>query len=141
MPAQQTAVQFDVLDLDMGEPIPSSGEGERYRLAFPPTATSTDSNSGDNIQQATPFVSGILTVSCYQTDAAHTLMLAFFARQQAEVGTGVTHPGSLALASRPGGLCAWSHAYVTQQSEIVSSREAQVVTWTLSIVDGIRQGL
>lgn len=142
MPAQQLAVQFDTLDLDMGEPYPSSGEGERFRIAFPPSATSTDSNSGDNIQQATPFRSAVGTITAYQTDYAHDLMLRFFARQQAEVGTtGVTHPGSGALASKPGALVAWSHAYVTQQPEIVSSREAQTVTWTLTLVDVVRQGL
>jgi hypothetical protein len=141
MPAQQQAVQFDVLTLD-GNIVPSAGEGERFRLAFPPSATSTDSNSGDNIQQATPFRSAVLTVTCYQTDAAHIVLLGFFAQQQAEVATpGITHPGSAALASKPGALAVWSHCYVTQQPEIVSSREAQVVTWTLTLVDVVRQGL
>lgn len=141
MPAQQQAVQFDVLTLD-GSIVPSAGEGERFRMAFPPSAMSTDSNSGDNIQQATPFRSAVLTVTCYQTDAAHTVMLAFFAQQQAEIGTvGVLHPGSGALASKPGALAVWAHCYVTQQPEIVSSQTASVVTWTLTLVDVVRQGL
>jgi len=141
MPAMQQAVQFDVLTLD-GDIVPSAGEGERFRLAFPPSATSTDSNSGDNIQQAMPFRSAVLTVTCYQTDAAHAVMLGFFAQQQAEVGTvGTLHPGSASIASRPGALAAWSHCYVTQQPEIVSSQTASVVTWTLTLVDVVRQGL
>lgn len=140
MSAQQQAVQFDVLTLN-GVPVPSAGESERFRITFPPTATSTDSNSGDNIQQATPFRSGVLTVTCYQTDAAHGVLRDFFATQQAGIGSPAQYPGSGALSSRPGALVMWSHCYVTQQAEIVSSREAQVVTWTLTLVDVVRQGL
>jgi hypothetical protein len=35
----------------------------------------------------------------------------------------------------------WAHAYVTQQAEIVSSLAAQVVTWTLTVTDVVRQGM
>ena len=140
MPAQQLAVQFDTLTLG-NAPVLSAGESERFRLAFPPSATSTDSNSGDNIQQTTPFRSATLTVSCYQTDAAHQVLLAYYAAQQAAAGTQLLRAGSAGLSSLPGASVMWSNAYVTQQSEIVSSREAQVVTWTLTLTDVVRQGL
>jgi hypothetical protein len=141
MSAKQQAVQFDVLTLD-GAIVPPGGEGERYRLAFPPSAMSTDSNSGENIQQVTPYSSAVMTVSCFQTDPVHDVMLAFYARQQAEVAAGGgLHPGSAGLSSKPGATVVWAHAYVTQQAEIVSSLAAQVVTWTLTVTDVVRQGM
>lgn len=140
MAAQQLAVQFDTLTLD-GTPTLSAGESERYRITFPPSATSTDSNSGDNIQQATPFRSAVLTVSCYQTDATHQVLLAYYAAQQAGLGSPSQRPGAAGLSSLPGASVMWSHAYITQQAEIVSSREAQVVVWTLTLVDVVRQGM
>lgn len=138
-------VTRDQLVID-GTVFPPSGESERWRIAFPPSAEATDGNSGDTVIAHSPAKSAILTLSCYQTDQAHLLASAKFAKQEAlkASGSGLAG-GSAPLAtftelSDPR-VVRWGSTVITQPSDVVSSQKNEIVTWVFTLVDAVRVGV
>lgn len=143
---QRYDVSSDVITI-RGVVIPPSGTTTRATLALPPKATTADSNNGDLIAQMSPVRSGTLTISCYETDQAHLELVALAAQQDLDRTDATREPwaGNIAKMAIPGGApvrkASWSDAVITEQPNVTSARDAEVLTWVIAVADVTRIGI
>ena len=132
------SVAQDALVID-GTTFPAAGESERLRIVFDPTAEVTISNSGDDIISAMPGTGATMTLSCYDTDAAHALMLAKFAKQQSGTALGGGKAAKARFGGQPGvdGVT-WQQTTILQQADIVSARTPPTVVWSIRLTRAVR---
>lgn len=143
---QRYDLSTDVITI-RGVVIPPSGTTTRATLALPPKATTASSNNGDLIAQMSPDRSGTLTITCYETDRAHLELVALAAQQDLDRTSSTREPwaGNVAKMPIPGQApvrkASWSDAVITEQPQITSAREAEVISWVLAVSDVTRIGI
>ena len=130
----------DVLTIK-GTILPPSGQlgQERFRVTFPPSATSEPATDGSAATMVTRSRMATLTISCLQQDATHVAMLALLAEQQASGVDKPAWPVNLKRIGGTGGVTETVNANngtILQQPDVVSAGSIQVVTWTVSL-DGV----
>jgi len=143
---QRFDVSSDVITI-RGVVIPPGGTTTRATLVLPPKATTADSNNGDLIAQFSPVRSGTLTITCYETDAAHLALLQLAAQQDLDrlSATREVWAGNVAKMPIPGAApvrkASWSDAVITEQPGVTSAREAELLSWVLAVSDVTRIGI
>lgn len=135
MSQQTNDVVNDVL-VAAGQILPPSGEDERYRIAFPPSAEAVDGNEGNNIVSLTNYKSAVLTLTCYSSDTAHAAMVALLNQQTT---SRLALAGGVASIVLSGEEVTWTAMSILQQSEVVSTRTAQLVTWECTLSNVTRR--
>lgn len=137
---QNNDITGDILVI-AGTAFPSSGETERFRIAFPAIFEVTPTNYGDDIRSVIPDSGADLVVTCYATDPAHSLMLALYQRQQSGEALVGGQSGLARFAGAPGAdACRWENTTITKPADIVSSRTKTTVTWTIRL-SGVQRGV
>ena len=125
-------VTFDVLVASATELPPSGqGGGERWRIAFPRSAETTDKNDGGQAVVMTRYRSAVMTLTCIQDDAAHAVARALHARQSA----GERLSGGQAYLVLSGETARWGAYTITQPADMVSASYVQTVTWEIALQD------
>jgi hypothetical protein len=125
-----------------GRIIPPSGilGGERFRVAFPPSATFGDDINGGLIPVLVSSKSATLTIGTIQFDAAVDVLLALLAEQQRLGGAKPKWAGTGVLVDGAGigRQCSWANAWIEQSGEMSSQGSVFVSTWTLRLDEVVR---
>jgi hypothetical protein len=123
-----------------GITFPSSGDSDRFRIAFPESYSVQSSNSTEDILSKNTATNATLTVSTYQTDALAAVLEAAYAQQlvdDANPSARAAKPGSAALVLTPenptGRGVRWLDCRILQRGDIASSRNGAVVTWVFNL--------
>lgn len=123
-------VTFDVL-VASGEELPPSGQigGERWRIAFPPSAETTDLNNGGQDVTMLRRSSAVLTLTCTQSDPAYKKARRLHARQSG----GEQLKGGQAFLTLSQETVRWGTYTITQQADLVSASSAQTVSFEFAL--------